>query len=159
MSGWLVALLLGVSEAPSGWASPLVLGLIGLAVVILVAWIAVELKSRQPLIDMTMMRARPVWTNNLVAFLFGMGMYSAIAFLPEFLQTPRSQGYGFGASVIVSGLYLLPLTTMMFLVGLWSGASPRASGPSPPWCWAPPCRASPTSCWRSRTASRGSSSW
>jgi EmrB/QacA subfamily drug resistance transporter len=122
MSGWLVALLLGVSEAPSrGWGSPLVLGLIALAGVGVSAWITVELRSRQPLIDMKMMRATPVWTNNLVSFLFGMGMYSVIAFLPEFLQTPTNQGYGFGASVISSGLYLLPLTAMMFLVGLCSG--------------------------------------
>ena len=122
MSGWLVALLLGVSEAPSrGWGSPLVLALLGAAFALLVAWVLVEVRSRQPLIDMKMMRAAPVWTNNLVSFLFGVGMYSVIAFLPEFLQTPTSEGYGFGASVVASGLYLLPLTVMMFLVGLFSG--------------------------------------
>jgi EmrB/QacA subfamily drug resistance transporter len=122
LSGWLVALLLGVSEAPSwGWGSPKVLGLFALAIVLGVAWVVVELRSRQPLIDMHMMRVPAVWTNNLVAFLFGIGMYSVMAFLPEFLQTPSSAGYGFGASIVQSGLFLLPLTVAMFLFGLLSG--------------------------------------
>jgi MFS family permease len=57
----------------------------------------------------------------LVSFLFGVGMYSVMAFLPEFLQTPRSVGYGFGASTVTSGLYLLPMTFGMFVLGLYSG--------------------------------------
>ncbi|HUY21538.1 MAG TPA: MFS transporter [Acidimicrobiales bacterium] len=129
LSGWLVALLVAVSEAPTwGWGSGRVIGLIVLAVVIGGLWIVVESRSRQPLIDMTMMRLPAVWTNNLVAFLFGMGMYSVMAFLPEFLQTPRSSGYGFGASIIESGLFLLPLTVTMFLCGLLSGRIAAAVG-------------------------------
>lgn len=129
LSGWLVALLLGVSEAPSwGWRSNKVIGLIVLAVAIGVAWVIVESRSRQPLIDMKMMRVPAVWTNNLVAFLFGVGMYSVMAFLPEFLQTPKSSGYGFGASIIQSGLFLLPLTVTMFFFGLMSGRIAAAIG-------------------------------
>ena len=71
-----------------GWGSARVLGLIALAVVLCVTWVMVELRSRQPLIDMHMMRLPAVWTNNLVAFLFGIGMYSVIGFLPQFLQSP-----------------------------------------------------------------------
>jgi MFS family permease len=48
-------------------------------------------------------------------------MYSVMAFLPEFLQTDRSHGYGFGASITTSGLFLLPMTVAMFFFGLWSG--------------------------------------
>ncbi len=122
LSGWLVALLLGVSEAPVwGWASPRVIGLIALAAAILVVWVVVELRSKEPLIDMHMMRRTAVWTNNLVAFMFGMGMYAVIGFLPEFVQTPTSTGYGFGASIVQSGLFLLPLTVTMFITGLLSG--------------------------------------
>jgi EmrB/QacA subfamily drug resistance transporter len=122
LSGWLVALLVGVSEAPLwGWGSSKVIGLIALSVVIAAAWVRVELRSREPLIDMKMMRVPAVWTNNLVALLFGVGMYSVMAFLPEFVQTPRSAGYGFGASIIQSGLYLVPLTVFMFIFGMLSG--------------------------------------
>jgi EmrB/QacA subfamily drug resistance transporter len=122
LSAWLVALLLGVSEAPVwGWGSSKVIGLLVAAVVLIAAWIAVESRSEQPLIDMKMMRVTAVWTNNLVALLFGVGMYSVFAFLPEFLQTPSSAGYGFGASMIQSGLFLLPETVMMFVFGLLTG--------------------------------------
>ena len=71
---------------------------------------------------MKMMRIPTVWTVNLVAFLFGMGMYSMFAFLPQFLQTPDDvTGYGFGASVTQSGLMLLPQTVATFVAGLCSG--------------------------------------
>ncbi len=129
LSGWLVALLLGVSLAPTwGWGSPKVIGLFILAVIIGVIWIRVEMRSRNPLVDMNMMRIRGVWTNNLVAFMFGIGMYSVIAFLPEFLQTPKVTGYGFGASIIESGFFLLPLTVTMFFAGLFSGRISAAIG-------------------------------
>jgi EmrB/QacA subfamily drug resistance transporter len=129
LSGWLVALLVAASEAPGwGWGSPKVIGLMVLAMAIGAAWVYVELHSREPLIDMQMMRVPAVWTNNLVAFMFGMGMYSVMAFLPEFLQTPKSAGYGFGASIIQSGLFLLPLTVTMFICGLLSGKIAAAIG-------------------------------
>ena len=122
LSGWLVALLVAVSEAPDwGWGSARVLGLLAVAVVLAVGWVVVESRSAHPLIDMRMMRIPAVWTTNLVALLFGVGMYATFAFLPEFLQTPASAGYGFGASVTQSGLILLPLTVTMFVVGLVSG--------------------------------------
>jgi EmrB/QacA subfamily drug resistance transporter len=122
LSGWLVALLLPVSQAPSwGWASPAVLGLLTLSVVLAVLWVVVEARARYPLIDMRMMRLRAVWTTNLVALLIGVSMYAAFAFLPQFLQTPPSAGYGFGASVTESGLLILPQTAASFLLGLVCG--------------------------------------
>jgi EmrB/QacA subfamily drug resistance transporter len=122
LSGWLVSLLLPISEAPTwGWGSGRVLGLIALAVALAVAWIAVETRSSMPLIDMRMMRIPVVWTANLVALLFGVGMYAVMAFLPEFLQTNPSAGYGFGLSVTHSGLLLLPLSIVMFTFGVSTG--------------------------------------
>ena len=85
-------------------------------------WVWAEARSDSPLVDMRMMRIPTVWTVNLVALLFGMGMYSMFAFLPQFLQTPDDvTGYGFGASVTESGLLLLPQTVATFLAGLLSG--------------------------------------
>jgi EmrB/QacA subfamily drug resistance transporter len=122
MSGWLVALLVGISEAPTwGWGSPKVIGLVVLAAILAVIWIAVESRSAQPLIDMKMMRIPAVWTSNLVSFLFGIGMYASVAFLPEFLQTSKATGYGFGLSITQSGLVLLPMSALMFFFGVASG--------------------------------------
>jgi EmrB/QacA subfamily drug resistance transporter len=122
LSGWLVALLVPISEAPDwGWGSARVLGLLAVAVVLAVAWVVVESRSAHPLIDMRMMRIPVVWTTNLVALLFGVGMYATFAFLPEFLQTPATAGYGFGLSITLSGLVLLPSSVAMFVVGVASG--------------------------------------
>jgi predicted MFS family arabinose efflux permease len=122
LSGWLVCLLLGLSRAPQwGWGSPRVVGLLAGAGVLLLAWIWVEVHARHPLVDMGMMRRRGVWTANLVALLAGVGMYASFAFLPQFLQTPPSAGYGFGATVGESGLVMLVQTGTSFATGLVIG--------------------------------------
>jgi EmrB/QacA subfamily drug resistance transporter len=122
LSAWLVALLLAVSQGHSwGWSSGRVIGLFVAAAVLLPTWVIAESRSAMPLIDMRMMRIPTVWTVNLVALLFGMGMYSMFAFLPQFLQTPQLTGYGFGVSVTESGLLLLPQTAATFIAGVFSG--------------------------------------
>ena len=129
LSGWLVALLLPLSEASSwGWRSAAVIGLFAVAVVLAAAWAWSELRAATPLIDMKMMRRPAVWTNNLVALLLGVGLYATFAFLPEFVQTPSAAGYGFGASPTRSGLMLLPLAAVMLVVGLFVGRLARRLG-------------------------------
>jgi EmrB/QacA subfamily drug resistance transporter len=123
LTGWLVALLVAVSQGSSwGWTDAKTLGLVALAIVIAVAWYIAECRSAAPLIDMQMMRRPAVWTTNLVSFLFGAGMYAAFAFIPGLVETPRAlAGYGFDASVTQSGLFLLPLTIGMFVLGAVTG--------------------------------------
>ena len=122
LSGWLVCLLLPVSQGRDwGWASPLTVGLLVAAVLLAGLWVRTESRSDAPLIDLRMMRLPAVWTTNLVSLLFGVGMYAGYAFLPQFLQTPERAGYGFGASVTVSGLLLLPQSLATFVAGLLSG--------------------------------------
>ncbi|GAA4376407.1 MFS transporter [Nocardioides caricicola] len=122
MSSWLVALLVAVSQGHHwGWDSPRVIGLFVAAAVLLPVWVIAETRSSDPLVDMRMMRIPTVWTVNLVALLFGFGMYSSFAFLPQFLQTPEVAGYGFGATVTESGLLLLPQTVASFIGGVAAG--------------------------------------
>lgn len=122
LSGWLVALLLPLSQAGSwGWGSARVIGLFAVAVVLFAAWLSSEARSRSPLIDLKVMRLPSVWTTNTAALLFGAGMYSIWSFLPGFVQTPASAGYGFGASVTASGLLMLPMLIAMFVSGVLSG--------------------------------------
>jgi EmrB/QacA subfamily drug resistance transporter len=130
LSGWLVAILVALSEAPVwGWGSPKVIGLLIGGVLLAAAWVAAELRAATPLVDMTMMRLPAVWTNNLVSLLLGLGMYATFAFLPEFLQTPRAlAGYGFSASIIASGLLLLPSSVTMFIAGQFAGRLARLLG-------------------------------
>jgi EmrB/QacA subfamily drug resistance transporter len=122
LSVGLAALLLAISEAPDwGWASGKTISLITVGLVFLVVWVGVELRARYPLVDMTVMRSRQVWTTDLAAFLLGAGMYSSFIVLPQFVETPTSSGFGFGASVTGAGLFMVPSTLAMLLVGPLAG--------------------------------------
>ncbi len=116
LSTWLTALLLAVSESSKwGWGSTKTVGLIAGSLVVAAWWVVAELKSEHPLVDMRMMRLPGVWTTNLAAILLGFGMYSGFVLIPQFVQTPTSTGYGFGATVTQSGLFLVPTTITMLI--------------------------------------------
>jgi len=129
LSGWLIALLLPLSTGRSwGWDSFRTIGLFAVAVVLFVSWIAVELRSPNPLIDMRVMRLPAVWTTNLVALLFGAAMFAVYAFVPQFMQIPKAAGFGFGSSVTQAGLLMLPMLVTMAVTGSLSGPlAPRFS--------------------------------
>jgi MFS family permease len=123
------AVLLAITETSTwGWGSAKTLGLLAIGSVLIAAWVREELRSREPLVDMRMMAIRGVWTTNTVAFLVGVGMYSSFVLLPELVQEPTSTGYGFGASVTVAGLFLLPATIAIVVVGQMAGLLERRIG-------------------------------
>jgi EmrB/QacA subfamily drug resistance transporter len=120
--------LLAITETSTwGWGSPKTLGLLAFGMVVIATWVREELRSREPLVDMRMMAIRGVWTTNTVAFLIGVGMYSSFVLLPELVQAPASSG-GFGASVTVAGLFLLPATIAIVVVGQMAGVLERRIG-------------------------------
>jgi EmrB/QacA subfamily drug resistance transporter len=126
LSLWLVCLLVAVSEAARwGWLSARTVGLVVAACAVALVWLRLEMRSAFPLVDMRMMRLRGVWTTNLAGFLLGIGMYSSFVLIPQFVQTPASDGYGFGSSVTQAGLFLIPSTLAMMIAspvgGLMSG--------------------------------------
>jgi EmrB/QacA subfamily drug resistance transporter len=122
LSVGLASLLLGVSQGNAwGWSSARVLGLFALAAVVLTVWVRFEARHPEPLVDMRMMARRGVWTTNLVGLLVGYGMFSSFIMIPQFVQTSTAAGYGFGASVIEAGLFLLPSTLVMLVAGPLSG--------------------------------------
>jgi predicted MFS family arabinose efflux permease len=119
--------LLAITQTSTwGWGSPKTLGLLALGTLVIAAWVREELRSREPLVDMRMMAIRGVWTTNVVAFLIGVGMYSSFVLLPELVQAPPSTG--FGASVTVAGLFLLPSTIAIVIVGQMAGFLERRIG-------------------------------
>ena len=129
MTAGFCCVLIAISETTTwGWGSARTLGLLAVGLVGCAAWIAVEVRSDEPLIDMTMMRIRGVWTTNLVAFLLGAGMYASFLIYPQFAQLPRSTGFGFGVSVVTAGVYLLPSAVGMTLLGSLAGRVARRYG-------------------------------
>jgi MFS family permease len=111
----LAALLVAISESEDwGWSSPTLYGLIVVAAVGIAAWIWHELRIDEPLIDLRLLRHRTVLTANLTALLAGIGMYMLMSMIIRYVQTPTSISYGIGASVVVGGLVLLPMSVFSF---------------------------------------------
>ncbi|MGZ4333989.1 MAG: MFS transporter [Gaiellaceae bacterium] len=122
MSAGMTLVLVAVSETTVwGWGATKTILVLGAGVLVCVVWVIAEVRSSQPLIDMALMRVRAVWTANLTAFLLGAGMYASFVVYPQFAQLPKSTGFGFGASVVGSALYLLPSTGGLFVFGFAAG--------------------------------------
>ncbi|WP_306216127.1 MFS transporter [Actinoplanes sp. RD1] len=129
----LVALLLAISKGQAwGWGDAKTVGLLVLGVVGLVVFVFVELKVKEPLIDMRLMTIRGVWATDLVALILGFAMFGTFLLVPTLLQLPEATGYGFGKSVSQAGLFLLPTVVMMVLFGPLAGILNRKYGPKLP---------------------------
>ncbi len=122
LSVGLAAVLLGISKANTwGWDSgrTMVSLLGGLAV--LGAFVAFELRRDQPLVDMRVLGERPVLATNVTGFLIGLAMFGSFLMVPQFAQTPESAGYGFGLTVLGSGLLMVPSSIVMLVCGPFGG--------------------------------------
>jgi len=122
LSGTLVSLLVGVSEANSwGWGSPEILGLFATAVILFTAWVRYERRHPEPLVDIAMMRERALLTTNLTALMVGFGMFGSFILIPQLVQLPESTGFGFGATVTQAGLFMAPSAAIMLFAGPLAG--------------------------------------
>lgn len=107
------------------------MGLLGGGIAVLVAWVALERRKREPLIDMHTTAITAVWRTNLAATLFGFGMFAAFSVVPQFVEEPRLTGYGYGASIIGAGVFLIPATVTMALMGPLARRIERSMGAKP----------------------------
>jgi EmrB/QacA subfamily drug resistance transporter len=129
----LVALLLAISKGQAwGWGEAGTIGLIALGVVGLVGFVLVELRVKEPLIDMKLMKIRGVWATDLVALILGFAMFGTFLLVPTLLLMPEATGYGFGKTVSQAGLFLLPTVVMMVVFGPLAGILNRKFGPKLP---------------------------
>jgi EmrB/QacA subfamily drug resistance transporter len=110
-SSSLTSLLFAVNKAPAwGWASSRTIGLAAVSCLLAAAWVRRERTARQPYIDLRVVFLSGLRATNLAALLIGWGMYSGFVLLPQYVEAPKSTGYGFGLSVTRAGLFLLPWT-------------------------------------------------
>jgi EmrB/QacA subfamily drug resistance transporter len=118
LAAGLVALLLGISRANEwGWGSTRVIVLVAAGLALLVAWVPVELRVAEPLVDMRLLRRRPVLMTNVTALLVGFAMFASFLLVPQFVETPARAGYGFSASVTTAGFFMLPSSLVMLFAG------------------------------------------
>jgi len=137
LSGALIALLVALTEGqPRGWGSPFIVGLFVAAAVLLAAWVRVESRVADPMVDLRMLARRAVLFTNLTAALSGFALYATWVLLPTFYQLPATlppelrplADYGFGTSVTVAGLWMLPTSLAIIVSGPVAGLLGRRLG-------------------------------
>lgn len=100
----LAALVYGFSRAESGWIRPDTLGVIGLGVVLLAAFVRVEARSGHPLLPLRIVANRVRAGAYLVSVLVGAALLGALLYLTLHLQIVL------GMTPLQSGLASLPMT-------------------------------------------------
>lgn len=134
----LVALLLALTNATSwGWTSPAVVGLLAAAVALLAAWVVVEQRTPEPIVDLRTFSERRVVLTNLGTFFLGVPMFSTLVLVVALVQAPGDVAapiaaaidYGFGASPTATGLLLLSGASPGLLAGAVAGRLGRRFGP------------------------------
>ncbi|MWK40092.1 MFS transporter [Actinomadura sp. J1-007] len=126
----LLALLLAVTQGGAwGWTSGRTLGLLAAAAVVAALWARYELRVPSPMVDLRVSARPAVLLANLAALLIGFAYYANSLVTAQMVQEPTSTGYGLGASIVVSGLCLLPGGVMMVLLSPVSARISAAYGP------------------------------
>jgi MFS family permease len=114
--------LYAIAEANKwGWGSAKTLGLVAAGVAVLVAWVAVERRTDEPLAHIPTLTRPPVMMTNIATLLTGFGMFGSFIIIPQLAEAPASTGYGFGASATEAGLLMVPGSLTMLLAGTLSG--------------------------------------
>ena len=110
----LVTTLVAVAEGTEwGWATPTIIGLLVAGAVLFAVWAAQQLHVENPLVQLRLLRHPSVLSGDACAMVLGVAMYMALSGVTEFVQSPRSDGYGFSASAVVAGLVLIPMSCFM----------------------------------------------
>ena len=98
-----------------GWTSPQILTALGLGVAFTAAFVAWELRARNPMLPMRFFRNRAFSLGNVSSLFMFFGMFGSIFLLTQFFQTV--QGY----SPLSSGLRILPWTLAPMFVAPVAG--------------------------------------
>ncbi len=108
----LMTLVYGLVKAPEyGWGDHRSVMLLGGAAVLLVSFIINEMKSKQPLMPLSIFKIRNLRGANMVQLPITAGMYAMFFFLSLYVQTIL------GYSPVMTGLAFLPVT---FVIGIAS---------------------------------------
>jgi len=98
-----------------GFGDARTLGLLAGGLAMLAAFVAIEHRVRQPIVDLTLFRNGPYFGATAAAFALVGGYWSVIFFQPQYLQGVL------GYSAIAAGILILPLTLPMIVVSPFAG--------------------------------------
>ena len=126
----LFCLLLPLSEAAVwGWGAPRTIGLLAVAAVLLVSFVLIERRRASPLVDIAANAKPALLRTNIASLCVGFALFASFIGTAAYVQAPVASGYGFGASIVVGGLCLLPSGLGMLALSPVSAQMTRRFGP------------------------------
>ena len=119
-AGLMILVYAIVQAGEHGWTSARTIGLFGLAAVLHVAFVAIERRSKAPLVRLSIFGVRSLLAANVSMFLVASGLFAMFFFNTLYIQ--RVLGYG----PLGAGLAFLPFTAgIMVSAGFASKFTPR----------------------------------
>jgi EmrB/QacA subfamily drug resistance transporter len=110
VSGALFGLVYGFSSAEShGWDSPLTWGMLAAAVVLMIAFVARQLRAEHPLLPLAIILDRNRGAAYISVLIAAVGMFGIFLFVTYYLQTSLSY------TPVKTGLAFLPMIGMLIL--------------------------------------------
>jgi EmrB/QacA subfamily drug resistance transporter len=123
----LVSLVYGFTKASSdGWAAAQTLTFLGIAIVLLVAFVVVETRASHPLLPLRVVAERNRGGSFLASFLLGAGLFAMFVFLSYYMQTVLDY------SALRAGVAFLPFAVGLILAATASSSVVPRIGPRIP---------------------------
>lgn len=126
----LVLVLVAITDAITpyrhhtmGWANPACWGKLVAGILVLLAFVVIERRSRAPMFRLDLFRIRAFSAGNLATLLAALGRGGLMFMLIIWLQgiwLPQ-HGYSFAQTPLWAGIYMLPLTIGFLIAGPTSG--------------------------------------
>jgi MFS family permease len=126
----LTVLLLGITygiepygAAPMGWGNPLVIAAIAIGVALLLLFVWVELRVKDPMFRMDLFKIRMFSAGNLAGFLSSLargGLQFMLIIWLQGIWLPL-HGYSFADTPLWAGIYMIPLLVGFIIMGPVSG--------------------------------------
>lgn len=123
----IVALLMAFSLAGEGigkyaWGSWQIIGLFGLTILSLIAFIITESKVKTPVLPLALFKNDIVTMSNIAGFLLGAGMMGVMIYTPFFIQGVK------GISPSGSGYIMMPMSITMVFATTFAGSFMTKTG-------------------------------
>jgi len=110
-----VILFTGLGGRTFPWTSPVMIGLMAASIAGVIAFVALEMRAREPILPMSLFANRNFAVASSVGFIVGLSLFGAVTFLPIYLQVVK------GVSPSISGLLLMPMMLGMLATSVISG--------------------------------------
>ncbi|MDF2469104.1 MAG: transporter, partial [Rhodococcus erythropolis] len=94
------------SASSNGWGAPTSMLLLLASAAVFTIWARYQSRTTEPMVDLTMMRHRSMWSAVVVGVVFGFTYGAVVYLLPQQLAVPAESGFGRGASTSAIGFLL-----------------------------------------------------